>query len=693
MLDTFASPPLPMTPEEVAQRGWDGVDVVFVTGDAYVDHPSFAAAILGRWLEHAGYRVAVLAQPDWRSCQPWRAFGRPRVCFAVSAGNMDSMVNHYTANRKVRNDDAYSPGGRIGRRPDRATLAYCQRAREAYPGVPIIAGGVEASLRRIAHYDYWSDKVRRSIVMDAKPDLVVHGMGERTLLDIVRRLAAGEAVGALRDLRGVAYRLGASETLPEWKDKCATGSASAECPASQGTGMASGTQYGDEEISPVHEGTGGASGTLGASADDTIVLPAFEEVAADRRAFARMTRVAHLETNPYCARRLVQYHGREAVVVNPPAWPLSEEEIDAVYDLPFTRKAHPSYGSEPIPALEVVRDSIQILRGCFGGCAFCSLAAHQGRVVQSRSPESILAEIARMAEDPDFKGTLSDLGGPTANLYRMGCSRPEVARKCRRLSCLHPTICRLLQADHGPLIRLMKACRKHPAVRRVFIASGVRTDLAVRSPAYVEQLVRHHVGGHLKVAPEHVDPDVLRRMKKPPIESFEAFCRRFAETSRRAGKRQYLVPYLMAGHPGTTLASMVRVAEFLKRRGWRVEQVQEFLPGPFDLATCMYHTGIDPMTGEQVYVPRGQRERRLQKALLLFDRPENHALVREALVAAGRTDLIGRGPGCLIADRPARSRNMGHSPPSAQRAKTPGKRRPRPPQRPGPRGRRPKPGD
>jgi len=422
-----------------------------------------------------------------------------------------------------------------------------------------------------------------------------------------------------------------------------------------GGGGAGGITNHPEKQIPVHA-TGPHPSPLpeGEGTAETVFLPTYEEVAADPRAFARMTRLAYLETNPHCARRLVQYHGREAVVVNPPAWPLSGSEMDAVYGLPFTRKAHPSYGNEPIPALEVVRDSIQIMRGCFGGCAFCSLAAHQGRIVQSRSPESVLEEITRLAADPDFKGTLSDLGGPTANLYRMGCSRPEVARRCRRLSCLHPTLCKLLRTDHGPLIRLMKACRKHPAVRRVFIASGVRTDLAMRSPAYVEQLVRHHVGGHLKVAPEHVDPDVLGRMKKPPVEVFEAFCRRFAESSRRAGKRQYLVPYLMAGHPGSTLASMVRVAEFLKRHGYRVQQVQEFLPGPFDLATCMYHTGLDPMTGQEVYVPRGQRERRLQKALLLFDRPENHALVHEALVAAGRTDLIGRGPGCLIAEPPPR---------------------------------------
>jgi uncharacterized radical SAM protein YgiQ len=412
-----------MTAEEVAGRGWDAVDVVFVTGDAYVDHPSFAMALLGRLLEAAGFRVAILSQPDWHRCEPWREFGRPRLCFAVSAGNMDSMVNHYTAARKVRNDDAYSPGGRIGLRPDRATLAYCQRAREAYPGVPVVAGGVEASLRRLAHYDYWSDKVRRSIILDAKADLLGYGMGERALVEIVRRLAAGQSVEQLRDLRGVVYRLGAGDTL------------------------------------------GG---------EEALVLPSYEEVSTDRRAFARMTQIAHRHTNPYNARRLVQYHGREAVVVNPPPEPLTEAEMDRVYGLPYTRRPHPRYAGEPIPALEVVKDSIQIVRGCFGGCTFCSITAHEGRIIQSRSPASVEAEVRRMTADPAFAGVISDLGGPTANMYRMNCARPEVRAKCRRASCIHPTICKLLDIDHGPLIRLMKAVRHAPGVKKVLIASGVR---------------------------------------------------------------------------------------------------------------------------------------------------------------------------------------------------------------------------
>ncbi len=403
-----AERPLPMTHAEMQARGWDEVDIVFVTGDAYVDHPSFAMALLGRLLESEGYRVAILSQPDWRSCAAWQTFGRPRMFFAISAGNMDSMINHYTANRKVRNDDAYSPGGQIGRRPDRATLAYCQRAREAYKGVPVVAGGVEASLRRIAHYDYWSDKVRRPILLDCKADLLVFGMGERPILEIARRLAQGETVRQLRDIRGVAYRLGAKDTPPT---------------------------------------------------EDTLTLPSYEAVSTDPWAFCDMTKTAHVETNPHNARRLVQYHGAEAVVVNPPALPLTQVEMDRAYDLPYTRKPHPSYGRQKIPAFEVVKDSVQIMRGCFGGCTFCSITAHEGRIIQSRSQDSVMREIRRMADDPEFSGVVSDIGGPTANMYEMKCSRPEVEARCRRLSCVHPTICKLLGTDHGPLLQLMKRAR------------------------------------------------------------------------------------------------------------------------------------------------------------------------------------------------------------------------------------------
>ena len=649
-----------MTPAEVVARGWETVDVVFVTGDAYIDHPSFAMALLGRVLEAEGFRVAILSQPDWRSCEPWRAFGRPRLCFAVSAGNMDSMLNHYTANRKVRNDDAYSPGGKIGRRPDRATLAYCQRAREACKGVPVIAGGVEASLRRLAHYDFWSDKVRRSILLDAKADLLVYGMGERPLVEIVKRLAAGQSVRDLRDVRGAAYRLGAKEA----NDEC---------------GMMN-----DECSRPETSGSGIHHSSFILHHSDTVLLSSYEEVSTDKAAFAAMTRAIFHETNPYNARRLVQYHGREAVVVNPPAWPLTPEEIDRVYDLPFTRRPHPSYGRQRIPAFEVVKDSIQIVRGCFGGCTFCSIAAHEGRIVQSRSERSILDEIGRMAEDPAFSGTISDLGGPTANMYQMNCSRPDVREKCRRLSCLHPTICPLLATDHGPLVRLLGSARKRPGVKQTVVASGIRMDLARRSPQYIRQIARHHTGGLLKVAPEHSDPEVLRLMKKPAIEEFEAFAGEFRRESAAAGKQQYLVPYFIAGHPGSDLPAMIELALYLKRHGLKPDKVQDFIPGPMDIATCMYHTGLDPLSGceemgtgsvptrtnpvemasaeapvpifSPVYVPRGSRERRLQRALLQYFKPENYADVYEALTEAGRPDLIGDGPECLIPARPPRTK-------------------------------------
>lgn len=630
---------LPLTPEEVRRRGWDAVDVVFVTGDAYVDHPSFAMAILGRSLEAAGFRVAMLSQPDWRSCQPWRQFGRPRICFAVSAGNMDSMVNHYTANRKRRNDDAYSPGGQIGLRPDRATLAYCQRAREAYPGVPVIAGGIEASLRRLAHYDYWSDKVQRSILMDAKPDLLVYGMGERVLVEMVRRLAAGEPVKNLRDLRGVAYRLGAKESLP---------APLVREPRPLGLGPTS--------LEPAPEK--GSQSELAAqlmalpSQVETLVLPSYEEVSASKEAFSRMTLLAHRESNPYNGRRLVQYHGPEVVVVNPPGGPMTEAEMDWIYSLPFTRQAHPSYQGRPIPALQVVETSIPIVRGCPGGCTFCSLAVHEGRIVQSRSERSILNEVRRLVRSPGFSGVISDLGGPTANGYRMHCRRPDLQARCRRLSCWHPTICRFFSADHQPLLNLLRRVRKVRGIRRVLTASGVRMDLARRCPEYVEELARHHVGGHLKVAPEHTDPKVLQLMKKPTIEEFEAFRRLFEQASRQAGLEQYLTPYFIAGHPGSDLQSMIELACYLKRAGLRPQQVQDFLPTPGTLATSMYWTGLDPFTGQPVYVPRSGRERRRQRALLQYWKPENDVDVRAALREAGREDLIGNGPDCLIPAKP-----------------------------------------
>jgi len=598
------SPPLPMSRREMLDRGWDEVDIVFVSGDAYVDHPAFAAGILCRVLEAYGFRVGVIAQPDWRSCEPWKEFGRPTLFFAISAGNMDSMINHYTASRKVRNDDAYSPGGKIGTRPDRATKAYCQRAREAYKGVPIIAGGVEASLRRLAHYDYWSDKVMRSILLDAKADLIAYGMGEDPIVEIAQRLKGGQSIKDLRSMRGVAYACGASEQPP--------------------------------------------------SGDTVITLPSYDEVSTSKKAFAEATRLYHLETNPYNAKTLVQPHGSQAVVVTPPRLPVDAAHMDFYYGLPYTRKPHPAY-RERIPAHEVVKDSVTIMRGCFGGCTFCSITMHQGRIIQSRSKQSIIEETQRLTQDRDFKGVISDIGGPTANMYEMRCTRPEIEEKCRRLSCVHPTVCKLLGTDHGPLIDVMREVREQKGIKRAFVASGVRMDLAQHSPEYLEELTRHHVGGHLKVAPEHTDPDTLALMKKPDIHDFDRFAAAFKTASRKAGKEQYLVPYFIASHPGSTVEAMIHLAVYLKQNGYKPDQVQDFIPAPMDIATCMYHTGIDPMSGKKIPVAQHLRDRKFQRALMQFFKPENYFLVRQALIKAGRRDLIGDGCDALIPANPPKA--------------------------------------
>ena len=604
--ERYAAPFAPTTAREMAERGWDAVDVVFVTGDAYVDHPSFAMAILHRVLERAGFRVAILSQPDWKTCEPWRQFGRPRLFYAISAGNMDSLINHYTANKKVRNDDAYSPGGRIGLRPDRATQVYCHRAREAFSGVPIIAGGVEASLRRLAHYDYWSDTVKRSILLDAKADLIAYGMGEATIVEVARRLAAGKTVRDMRDMRGVTYALGAKEV---------------------------------EQAHPLQ--------WVGFE-----TIPSFEQVRDDKLAFAEATRIIHTNTNPFNAATLVQYHDRQAVVQNPPSLPISQQEMDDVYDLPYTRRPHPSY-TEPVPAHEMIKDSVTIMRGCFGGCTFCSITAHQGRIIQSRSEESILKEVTKLAADPEFKGNISDIGGPTANMYRMRCTRPEVEAKCKRLSCVHPTVCKLLGTDHDPLVKLMRDVRKQDGIRKVSVSSGIRMDLAQLSPDYVRELAEHHTGGRLKVAPEHTSPKVLAAMKKPSIDNFGAFAEEFMKASADAGKpKQQIVPYFIASHPGSDLADMIDLALYLKQNGYRPDQVQDFIPAPFDIATCMYYTGIDPFTKKPVHTAKNLRDRKLQRALMQFFKPENYFEVREALTQANRTDLIGGCDGLIPANPP-----------------------------------------
>jgi uncharacterized radical SAM protein YgiQ len=524
---------------------------------------------------------------------------------------MDSLINHYTANKKVRNDDAYSPGGRIGLRPDRATLAYCQRAREAFPGVPVIAGGVEASLRRLAHYDYWSDSVKRSILLDSKADLVVYGMGEKSIVEIAQKLKTGNTLRDVRALRGVTYALGAKES---------------DALRSQGL-----------------ESLGWEKAEL---------VPTYEQVRDDKFAFAEATRIIHTNTNPFNAATLVQFHDRQAVIQTPPALPLSQEEMDEVYDLPYTRRPHPSY-AEPIPAHEMIKDSVTILRGCFGGCTFCSITAHQGRIIQSRSQESVLREVHQLAADPEFKGIISDIGGATANMYTMRCTRPEVEAKCKRLSCVHPGVCKLLGTDHGPLVELMREVREVEGIRKVFVSSGIRMDLAQLSPEYVRELAEHHTGGRLKVAPEHTSTKVLELMKKPDIDNFGGFAQQFKEASADAGKpKQQIVPYFIASHPGSGLAEMIDLALYLKRNGYRPDQVQDFIPAPFDIATCLYYTGIDPFTKKEVHVAKGINDRKMQRALMQFFKPGNYFAVREALIQAGRADLIGGCEGLIPANPP-----------------------------------------
>ncbi len=595
---------LPTTRREMEARGWDQLDVLIVTGDAYVDHPAFGPVLIARFLEGRGFKVGLIAQPRWDTPEDVLRMGRPRLFVGISAGNLDSMLNKLTAQKKVRSDDQYSPGGRTGMRPNRATIVYANLVRGAMPGVPIVLGGIEASLRRIAHYDYWSDKIRRSILLDAKADLLVFGMGERPIWDVTRRLAAGEPIDAIRDVPGTAYVLGKGQ---------------------------------HEAIEPSRYVTD----------RKPVVLPSYEEVLEDPRAFSEMSRRFQYETNPGNARPLVQRHGDQAVWFNPPAAPLDTAAMDALYDLPFARAAHPSYDA-PIPAFETVKHSIVTMRGCFGGCSFCSITEHEGRVISSRSSASVLREVRALRRMDGWSGVISDVGGPTANMYQMRCKSERIEQACRRLSCVHPGVCENLVTDHAPLVDLLRQVRKEKGVRKVFVASGVRYDLAERSPEFIDELARHHTGGQLSVAPEHVDDDVLDKMKKPGAESYERFAEMFACASEEAGKEQHLVPYYISGHPGSTLESMVKLAVYLKKRGIRPRQVQDFIPTPMSMATSMYVTGLDPFSGEPVYTAKDMREKRMQKALLLYWDPEHHDLAREALIVAGRRDLVGSGPKALV---------------------------------------------
>jgi uncharacterized radical SAM protein YgiQ len=605
------APFLPMSRAEMEARGWDSCDVVLVTGDAYIDHPSFGMALVGRLLEAQGFRVGIIAQPDWQSAEPFRALGKPNLFFGVTAGNMDSMVNRYTADRKIRSDDAYTPDGAPNRRPDRATVVYAQRCREAFPDVPLVIGGIEASLRRIAHYDYWSDKVRRSVLPDAKADLLLFGNAERALVELTHRLAKGEKIADVRDLRGSAFM------VPKGWAK---------------------VSHGD---------------TPAAREDSVIRLPAYEEVKDDPARYAEASRAFHLESNPGNARCIVQQHGDREVWLNPPPIPLTTAEMDHVYGLPYARAPHPVYGDAKIPAWEMIRFSINIMRGCFGGCTFCSITEHEGRIIQSRSEASILHEIEDIRDKvPGFTGVISDLGGPTANMYRMACKDPKVESACRRLSCVYPGICENLNTDHSALIHLYREARQLPGVKKVLIGSGLRYDLAVRSPEYVKELVTHHVGGYLKIAPEHTEAGPLSKMMKPGMETYDKFKRMFDAASKAAGKEQYLIPYFIAAHPGTTDEDMLELALWLKRNGFRLDQVQTFLPTPLAIATAMWHTEQNPLKRlpdtDHVAVARGGRQRKLHKAFLRYHDADNWPLLRNALRAMGRADLIGNGRKHLV---------------------------------------------
>jgi uncharacterized radical SAM protein YgiQ len=598
---------LPTTRAEMEARGWGELDILIVTGDAYVDHPAFGPVLIARFLEGRGYKVGLIAQPAWKDTRDILRMGRPRLFVGISAGNLDSMLNRLTAQKKMRSDDQYSPGGKTGMRPNRATIVYSNLCRQAFPGLPVVIGGIEASLRRIAHYDYWSNEVRRSMLLDAKADLLVFGMGERAAWEIAQRLAAGETVRTMRDIRGTAFALG---HRGEWEPLL------------------------EERTRYVTDGK-------------IVVLPSYEDVCRDKQAFAAMSRSFQYETNAHNARPLLQPHGDEAVYFNPPALPLEESEMDALYDLPFQRRTHPSYG-EPVPAFETVKHSIVTMRGCFGGCTFCSITEHEGRIIQSRSSASVLREVRALSRMQDFRGVISDLGGPTANMYKMSCKDDETESACRRLSCVHPGICENLVTNHDPLIDLMKKVRTAPGIKKVFIASGVRYDLAERSPEFVAELARHHTGGQVSVAPEHNDPEVLSKMKKPPIDSYERFAQAFCQASEDAGKEQYLVPYFITGHPGSTLKDTIELALYLKRKGMRPRQVQDFIPTPMAIATAMYYTGIDPLTSKPVYTATDLREKKMMKALLYYWDKDNWPLAREALKKAGRRDLIGRSPRCLV---------------------------------------------
>ena len=673
------APYLPMSRAEMEALGWDECDIIIVSGDAYVDHPSFGMAIIGRLLEAQGFRVGIIAQPDWHSADAFKALGRPKLFFGITAGNMDSMVNRYTADRRLRSDDAYTPEAEGGRRPDRSVIVYSQRAREAYHDVPIIIGGIEASLRRIAHFDYWSEKVRRSVLIDAKADMLVYGNAERAIVDIAHRLAAGRQPAEITDIRGTSFVRAA---VPEgWIEIDST---RIDLPGALNLPVDP-YAMGEKPLSRLRErgrGEGGRapdspspqpsaslqvfpsppSGGEGVKpqvvrfirevknvdrARSVIRMPSFDAVAGDPVLYAHASRILHVESNPGNARALVQRHGQREVWINPPPIPLTMREMDAVYELPYARQPHPAYGKAKIPAYEMIRFSVTIQRGCFGGCTFCSITEHEGRIIQNRSADSIIHEIETIRDTvPGFTGVISDLGGPTANMYRLACKSKTIESACRRPSCVFPGICPNLNTDHAPLIDLYQRARALPGVKKVLIASGVRYDLAAESPEYVKELAQHHVGGYLKIAPEAIGEGPLSKMMKPGVGTYYKFKELFDKYSKEAGKEQYLIPYFIAAHPGTTDEDMLELALWLKQNGFRADQVQAFLPSPMATATAMYHSGKNPLRkvtrdSEDVIIPKGLKVRRLHKAFLRYHDAENWPVIRDALKRMGREDLIG----------------------------------------------------
>lgn len=684
------APFLPMSKEEMAQLGWDSCDIIIVTGDAYVDHPSFGMAVIGRMLENQGFRVGIIAQPDWQSAEPFKALGKPNLFFGVTAGNMDSMINRYTADRKIRSDDAYTPGDIGGKRPDRAALVYSQRCKEAYNDVPIILGGIEGSLRRIAHYDYWSDKVRRSIVVDSKCDLLLYGNAERAIVEIAHRLAAKEPVQQITDVRGTAfvrrqtpegwYEINSTDIdtpgrveahvnpyLMVSEQAKAQGQTCERENEAQAVADAQNTQVLHFQPNPNLPALQGKGKLKVPPRERSVIrLPSYEQLKSDPVLYAHANRVLHLETNPGNARALVQAHGEGAtardVWINPPPIPLTTPEMDLVFDLPYARSPHPAYadengshdGATKIPAWEMIRFSVNIMRGCFGGCTFCSITEHEGRIIQSRSEDSVIREIEDIRDKvAGFTGVISDLGGPTANMYRIGCKSPEIEAACRKPSCVYPGICQNLNTDHSSLIHMYRRARALKGVKKILIGSGLRYDLAVKSPEYVKELVTHHVGGYLKIAPEHTEGGPLSKMMKPGIGSYDKFKQMFDRFSAEAGKKQFLVPYFIAAHPGTSDEDMMNLALWLKRHGFRADQVQTFYPSPMATATAMYHSGRNPLgrisrSSEAVDIVRGERRRRLHKAFLRYHDANNWPLLREALKAMGRADLIGNGKQHLI---------------------------------------------